>query len=57
MMRGIWQELRRKWQQWQEKSPEYRQERCRRCGTCRHVCSLLEEQPTPTNNDAKALED
>ena len=57
MMRGIWQVLRRTWRQWQKMTPEYGQERCRNCGTCRHVCSLLKAQTTPTNNYAKALED
>lgn len=56
-MRGIWQVLRRTWRQWQKMTPEYGQERCRNCGTCRHVCSLLKAQTTPTNNYAKALED
>lgn len=52
-MADLWKSMRRLLERLQQISTE--EKRCRKCGVCRHVCTLLKD--TTPNKDAKALED
>jgi len=53
-MAQLRQTMRRLLEHWWQLAPEY-DSRCRNCGVCRHVCTLLRDKKPQI--DAAALED